>query len=1273
MTSSQPNLRELSESLTTPAELHQSLVKYFAEHPAIFGGADIFNLRFETAQTRATIYLDILSRVQHLDGRAAVQQFVVVIPCGHDVTEYSNTPRFLPADAPHDPDEPLVTLADDPRFSGRLHILPTANCSQEAVLSVLRDQTVRTAAIVIEAAIYRDEAVSPPMVSGTSSLPEDFWVPHLHALAAEAVNIAVRNQMYVLLDTGHFSPTRTALSDLLLTVDNCGVFGSTSEQGLDYILAARSVQWDEWLRDGRLGQAIRDIEELPSISELNKLLLKAQMFHRAGLYQNILPDVRELANSIQDLDAQSRLKLARMALDASIADIARQALDSAIDHLGNLEHLESAFTIAAELGSQELQTRCARRLTDRFPRSDAIRDFRRRELLANRDYRGLALLYSDDTNSSAVYARAADHLSTEATPNYTGLIAGAEHQQRDALRELSVRDALDRNLFDHAITLALPNPDRPPKTEGLERLLVQTLESIFIHAPPDGQLPTSDPQLQAVYLALIRRLAADPGNQRLRVDIERLVSPQIAGTTGLALAMSSMLRLAQVAIQPRPSRPPQRPSASWFSDHDSFCKRALDWLHAEAPIRIGLAQLPRDLLTEDADTVVSAVTSLLQSVPMDSEEDVTTAFNMLALGTVVHSHGTTPYEDLVIMQILGNRLATQGAQQRARNLAEEILLAGADTPVRRRRAWLAVADIYQRCGNHLAGAVYLACAHAADTAADNEQIWQETDCHIRLLRDAGLFSLLPDAIASARQHLQRLGYLQAYGHRLATIELHVRQVTLPENAPPEQISSLLADATAIGAEILDRQDETEPMAVLLGQLLVRAHQVDVAIPAESQSTFAKLRQHVRGGQLGQMVDTYTSTGPTADQLAELLNSSSPATLYSDDAGYDRNRIATLVRRVLSNPDTTRDPDDTAFTLEQLSDQGVGLPGSDTAPAPPDALSQVGDAVRAICGISGSAINVVQAAFDRDGRLVRTSSIDGVIQPPVREPTELFSLDELQAWSHQYPYAYARDDANVFYTTTERLRFSDLPTGPTVLIPDSQLQAFPPNLLYVNGEFAGRTQPMSSAPSVAWLAAARPVGLIGDGRLCAWIPTDPENFAMTALSTLAHRLAPTFEQHGIAVEHARVLPASLAGASVALIAAHGGVHPEGRYFQVVADDDGFRATTTDLARALRNVGLVILFVCSGARADKHPAADTTIGLARQVLNQGTCAVIGSPWPLNSAVPAYWLPEFLHHWTNGVTLVESNFMANRAVDAALSLNPADGLAMTVFGNPLLRFNP
>lgn len=1260
---------------TTQADVHRKLFHYYRDHPAVFGGADILNLHFATPQVRTSIYLDILSCIrQRDDDCAAVQKFVVVVPRGQEIADYANMPSLLSVDDPDAPDEVLVTLASDARFRGRLQIVSTEDCCHESVLAVLRDQPVHTAAIVVDASIYRNENVSPFTILGSSARPEDFWAPQIHALAAAAVDVAVSNDMYVLLDTGEFTPTRPALADLLLTINNCGVFGSTYQRGVDYVLASRSEQWDNWLNDGRLGRAIRDIDEVPSISARNRRFLWAQLFHRVGLYAHTLPEIRELANSVQALDASSRLKLARMALDASAFDVASKALDSALDHLADLERLESALTIAQELGSQQLQAKCVTRLNDRFPNSRPLRDFRHRKLLANRDYRGLASLDYIDAKTRALYALATTHFSAKSTPDYAALIGNAAREQQDVLRELCVRDALDRHLFGHAVTLALPQPDRPPKTASLERLLVRTLEAVFAHAQPDVQSPISEEQLCAGYLALVRRLAADPANQRLRADLERLVGPQVAGTTGLALAITAMRRLAQAPTRPRGERLPPTPPVSWLSDHESFFERAFDWLRGEAPLRPGHAPLPKELLTEDADVVVSAITNLLEAAPLDSEEDIDAAFNMIALGTATHPHGETAYGDLVMMQLLGIKLATVGPQQRARNLAEEILLAGSGTSIRRRRAWLAVADIYLRCGDHLAGALYLACALAVDTAVDDEQLWQEINCRIRLLRDAGLLGLLRDTIGHARGHLQRRGLLEAYEHRLATLELSARQLLLPENATPTQVSSLLADATAVGVRVLDRQDETEPMAMLLGQLINSSHDAGIETPTESQSVYRALCEHVRDGRMRQMVDAFSSAAPTVEQLVDFVCSSDPATLYSHDAGYDRNQVAVLARRVLSNPDTVRNRESTAFTLEQIADQGVGVPGWDATPTPPDTLSRIHVAVRTLRDVSKSGINVVQAAFDRSGKLIRTSTVNGLVQGPIREPVKLFSLEHLRTWSREYPRRYAySNDPNVFYTTTERLRFSDLPDGPTVVIPDVELQAFPPNLLYVNNNFAGQTQPISAAPSLAWLAAAQSRRLIGDGRMCAWIPTDPTKSTFDALPVLAERLAQTFEVHGIAVDHAPDLPASLAGASVAIIAAHGAVQPEGRYFRVVADEHEFRATAADLARALRNVGLVVLFVCSGARSDKHPAANTTIGLARQVLDRGCCATIGSPWPLKSFVAAYWLPEFLAKWTTGSTLVEANFAANQAVAAEFSDSPVDCLAMTVFGNPMLRFMP
>jgi len=170
--------------------------------------------------------------------------------------------------------------------------------------------------------------------------------------------------------------------------------------------------------------------------------------------------------------------------------------------------------------------------------------------------------------------------------------------------------------------------------------------------------------------------------------------------------------------------------------------------------------------------------------------------------------------------------------------------------------------------------------------------------------------------------------------------------------------------------------------------------------------------------------------------------------------------------------------------------------------------------------------------------------------------------------------------------------------------------------------------------------------------------------------IAKRLESTFHKYGFIVDNGQTLPAQFAGSSIAVITAHGGVHPEGRYFQVVSDEGILRVTARDLANALRNVGIVILFVCSGGRTDKHPGAHTTLGLAKDILDRGCASVIASPWPLDARVPFHWLPVFLEYWFQGYTLVEANFCANKAVDRYFSQDPARGLAMTIFGNPSLR---
>jgi hypothetical protein len=171
--------------------------------------------------------------------------------------------------------------------------------------------------------------------------------------------------------------------------------------------------------------------------------------------------------------------------------------------------------------------------------------------------------------------------------------------------------------------------------------------------------------------------------------------------------------------------------------------------------------------------------------------------------------------------------------------------------------------------------------------------------------------------------------------------------------------------------------------------------------------------------------------------------------------------------------------------------------------------------------------------------------------------------------------------------------------------------------------------------------------------------------------MAERLRTCLDEHGIAFDTQAAIPSDFAGAEIAIVGAHGGIHRlDGRYFSSIADEGDLVAPARALARALADVKVVILLICSGARLDPAPSAHTTVGLAKQLLDQGCSAVIGSPWPLASNVPAYWLPAFLMAWKNRCPIIDANFAANAAVRHALGDSADVGFAMSVYGDPLVR---
>jgi hypothetical protein len=1250
---------------------------FIARNPDILGGVDIFSIDYLHGLERAGTLAAVLAGILTDDNRPVVRAIIIVAAPETDVdgaavqawgamlTAFQMLAgREMPCNAQE-------------WFKARFKVISAPNARARSLLEVIATQLEHAAVIVTDAANYRDEEIKSYIAPGAATplVPEDIWVPQVHALASGAVLVAREHRMYVALDTGRQSPTRAALQELLVSIDGCGVMGSSKDHDLWAILSERAGRWDEWARGGRLGQVLREIEELPSTFEGNKPFLRIQMFHRAGLFNESLRTIQEEVARGRKMDPSSRVKLARIAQDANASRLASEVLSPAVDDLDSPEDLESALAIAQDCGNGELEKRAASRLGAIFPNSPGIRARQRRAMAAARDYSGLAEMLTregDDQAGANFFRELARFLSGTETPDYLALIAsaGADAALADAFRMACVQDALERHLILHALRLALPIPETPQQANRGERLLVNVLEAVFLGVGK-GALPISDERIETAVLSLVERLAGDPTNQRLRVRLAGLVQPSVSGSTGLALMAAIVLKLASrpVALKKRVVRAAVQ--IDWLLQHKTFVDAAFAWLSDQQPVVIGRVVMPNALVTESADEVVSAVAEYLDYAPIATKEDVTALQTWLALGTSVASHGTDPDIDLKIMRLAGIKLASSGYRQVARDLTEQTLLNSAGSPQRRRLGWFAMADVYHRCQNHLEGLIALACAFAADDVVDEEQAWYEANALARFLRDCRLYDLARTAVHQSRQHLDRMGLSGAYGHRLDTIALQIRQREFEgSESSNAELDTLLKDALQNGAAVLESHDETAPAAALIGQLLNLAKRRGTTVPSGAEDVLARLREHA-GGNLTSFAAALSGDSISATELFNLAKLRGAAR-YSEDVGYDMRDVAVLAGRALADDGYIKNAVETSFALELVADHGVAIPGWDDAPKPPVTAESVGEPSEIARAVSREGLSVVQVGFDSNGQLVRLSAVGGHLQAPIREPDDILNMERFKAWARQYPYRYGVDESspNLFYTTTANLRLSELPEGPVVVAADAALQLFPPNIFYLGDDFSGRTRAMAAVPSLAWLKAALQERTVGDGRLCAWISTAEGSSESPTLPLIAEQLQPTLTEYGFTIDNGPTLPQAFEGATLAVITAHGGIHHKEGFFRVVSDEGILTVTPNDLAAALRNVGTVVLFVCSGGRHDKHPGAHTTLGLAKQILDRGSQAVIASPWPLDARVPSHWLPVFLMHWSRGEPLIQANFDANKIVDQYFALDPARGLAMTVFGNPMVR---
>jgi tetratricopeptide (TPR) repeat protein len=1260
---------DLDGALTVP----EGLYRFFNKNGIGFGTVDIFCFGPGNANQQIRDVVGLLAACHDSNGQSPICQFTIVLPAsaaaragGVDQIR-AILERLLLASGWNDPGE--TSLGD------RLRVVVPPDLRSESLLSIISQGVPRSVILVLEAAVFRAADVESYEVS--PHLPEDFWAPQLHALAERITNTVKSDGPYTILHAGQALPHRPELQVLLQSIEPVGVLGCDSTKTLEGIVAEKSAEWTRYLAEGRLGAVWKSIEGLPPSVESEKPFLRIQMLHRAGFHGQALEAIEALPLD-GDLNPHALAKLADIAVDAGADFLATKLLDRAVDELDTPEALELALATAGRISDKRVEDQLAARLAQLYPDSAGLHRRRIRKLAQAGDYHAAAAALAEQPGADetrAFYEFLGDTLGRPGVPDYLAIREGLLTTQPSwaaSARAALVEDALRRGLIVHAVELALRNAASAEPSRRDAGLLLETVEGVLLSRNPNGELPIESEQLKGLIKHVISYLSAHPSDGSTRLRLTSLLSAASSGRVGLILIASATLDFVQRPIAAREKERVRGLSASELEKKNTFIENAFNWLDAEGPLMPVGAILPVSLVTEPADEVLPAISEVLLSLGsrLADETDIRALLNWLTFGLALVPHGSDPDQDLELIRLAAGRLAAAGRVQQARDLAEQALQASQRNPRRQRLGWLTMADIYHRFGNRLETLIALACSAAATPEIDAQQAWHESNLMTRVLRDVGLTHLARIAHERAGDLLDHLGVAEFNRHRHEFMGLQIdfhELLHAPERIEAE-LGRLFDRMIPSAREALAREDDVTPAVNLLGQLIRIADEHRLDVPPEARTLFTTLLDETGAATIG-LVRAMSALHPAAQDVLELHRGTERAR-YADDVAYDLRATVLAARRLLSGDDARNDPETAAFAIEMLTDRAIATPGWETTGKPAPSPSVISEAAAIAKAVSAESIAVVLAGLDADHRLVRVTAQGGVLGPVVREDAQVFSGDELLTWRQEYPYRYGIDDQtfNLFHTSTEHLGVSELPAGRVLFVADTEIQTLPPNLLRIGEAFAGEDRAMAMTPSLSWLAAAR-AGCSGTtGKLAAWISTDDLHGRTLAL--IADGLRDTLATHNVDLDTGPQLPEGLAGSELVVIAAHGCIAPEGRFFQSVSNEGRFAALSQDFARALRNVGIVVLFVCSGGRADKHPEADTTIGLAKQLLDRGCSVVIASPWPLDAGVPYHWLPVFLDSLACGAPVIDANFRANMAVSRAFGADHAKCMAMSVLGDALKK---
>lgn len=287
--------------------------------------------------------------------------------------------------------------------------------------------------------------------------------------------------------------------------------------------------------------------------------------------------------------------------------------------------------------------------------------------------------------------------------------------------------------------------------------------------------------------------------------------------------------------------------------------RCMEWIAERGSGEFGVTVVPRDLVETYADQIIQLISRMMLHAGGVEEEDMElqTMSQLVLVACAVRPYATIEQnESLRLLRLLAGHHARAGRFQHARNLAEQILIIGQDTEVRRRLAWFAYADVYTNdARNPIDALIGLACAFATDTPVEKADLWQEVYAVIRVLRDLGITEFAHQFLPTLKRLIADLGYNPETDPRIVSTELGLRVVKIPE-LDAQSISTLIDDIVNASQRAKDKSDVL-PLAALLGQVVRAWNERFIAVPTEARSLLTALVKRV-GTRQSELVEITSS-------------------------------------------------------------------------------------------------------------------------------------------------------------------------------------------------------------------------------------------------------------------------------------------------------------------------------------------------------------------------------------------------------------------------------